>query len=338
MRKLCDIRTGIRRPLDRPAPGQLLILALTAGFLLSAAAGSVLATEDLSPAADTSACDFLWKDVGEPVSNKDERFGDYVEICKPEFLVRHNNTTRTPDWVIERLTEDIVTGTNKRPRVKFAPDPAVPEGKSAVDTDYARSLYARGHQAASADFKSNLDWMKQTFVFSNAVPQEGPGFNSSIWSQFEDMVRDLAVSRGEIIVITGPVYQDPHGKDIIIPESQNPCGREIVLPALKRKAVCGGKTGKGPTLDCSGEEGVAIPAGLFKIIVDPDIGRVNAYLLPNIDHPSRRERGTTSEEYLKTFRVSVLNIEDRTGYKFLPDYDRHERRSQKESCPATMVR
>ncbi|MBD1547117.1 DNA/RNA non-specific endonuclease [Roseibium aggregatum] len=337
MKMPSNTRSRKPRKDDRPNLFRQFAVAFAAGLTMTAFSGIAQAAEDCPPQADISACAFLWKDVGEPVSRKDDPC-DYAEICKPEFLTRYNFATRTPDWVMERLTKDIVTGTNKRPKVKFKPDPAVPEDKSAKDDDYARSLYARGHQAASADFKSNLDWMKQTFVFSNAVPQEGPGFNSSIWSQFEDMVRDLAVSRGEIIVITGPVYQDPQGKDIVIPESQNPCGREIVLPALKRKAVCGGKTGKGPNLACSEEEGVAIPAGLFKIIVDPGIGRVNAYLLPNIDHPSRRERGMTSEEYLKIWRVSVLNIEDRTGYKFLPEYDRHERRSQKESCPATMVR
>jgi len=338
MKKLCDIPAGKPRPRHRTGPGRLFVFVLTAGLTLAAVSGSARATESCAPPADTSACDFLWKDVGLPVSNKDEGCNDYVEICKPEFLVRHNNTTKTPDWVIERLTEELVTGTNKRPKVGFKPDPEVPADRTAVDDDYARSLYARGHQAASADFKSNRDWMIQTFVFSNAVPQEGPGFNSSIWSQFEDMVRDLAVSRREIVVITGPVYQDPRGKDIVIPESQNPCGREIVLPALKRKAICGGKTGEGPNLACAEEDGVAIPAGLFKIIVDPGVGRVNAYLLPNIDHPSRSERGTTSQDYLRTFRLSVLNLEDRTGFKFLPEYDRHERRSQKESCPATMVR
>ena len=338
MKKFSNFRLQKPRHYSRPDLFRQFALALTAALACTAASSAAWATESCAPQADISACDFLWKEIGLPVSNKDEGCNDYVEICKPKFLVRHNNTTKTPDWVIERLTKDLVTGTNKRPKVGFKPDPAVPEGKSAEDDDYLRSLYARGHQAASADFKSNRDWMKQTFVFSNAVPQESSGFNSSIWSQFEDKVRDLAESRGEIVVITGPVYQDPRGKDIVIPESQNPCGREIVLPALKRKAVCGGKAGKGPTLDCSEEEGVAIPAGLFKIIVDPGIGRVNAYLLPNIDHPSRREREMTSEEYLKTWRVSVLNLEDRTGYKFLPDYDRHERRSQKESCPATMVR
>jgi endonuclease G len=208
--------------------------------------------------------------------------------------------------------------------------------RSAQNRDYTNSLYARGHQAASADFSADEKWMEDTFVFSNAVPQEGAGFNSSIWSQLEDRVRDIAVERGEVYVVTGPVYQDVRGKDVVVPKRQNPCGRRIELPALPRKQVCGGNPGPEPEPSCN--DRVAIPAGLFKIIVDPQLGRVNAYLLPNIDHPSGAERRTSTDEYLGLWRVSVLNLEDRTGYTFLPEFDRHDRRAQKESCPATMLR
>ncbi len=308
-------------------------------FVLMTASSRPSAAAPESVTLDLTACKHLIEHIGEPVSNKDERAGEYGTYCYPDYLVRRNHAAKIPDWVIERLTRDLVTGTNKRPHVDFRPEPAVPENARVDDdTTYLRSGYARGHQAASADFKSDKQLMINTFYFSNSVPQESSGFNSSIWSQFEGRVRDLAEERGEVYVITGPVYQNLAGKDIVVPESQNPCGREITLPALERKYVCGGVKGEGPTLECDEKDGVAIPAGLYKIIVDPSIGRVNAYLLPNIDHPSKSERGTSTEAYLKLWRVSVLNLEDRTGYTFLPEFDRHDRHAQKESCPATMVR
>ncbi len=309
------------------------------GGLTTAGVSSALAQRDCPDPevrTDPVSCESIWEGIGLPVSNNDEAAGAFTYVCHDKFLVRHNNETKTPDWVIERLTAELVSGDNSRPDEAFKPDSCVAPARSAVDNDYRLSLYARGHQAASADFSVNEQWMRDTFVFSNAVPQEGAGFNSSIWSEFEDKVRNLARERGEIYVITGPVYQDPHGGDIVVPEEQNPCGREIRLPALERKEICGGTKSGGPTANC--DDGVAIPAGLFKIIIDPGIDRVNAYLLPNIDHPSRKERGTSTEEYLATWRVSVLNLEDRTGYKFLPNLSRHDRRAQLESCPATMFR
>jgi DNA/RNA endonuclease G (NUC1) len=280
------------------------------------------------------SCKSLWEGIGLPLSNKDDDADAFTYVCHEKFLVRHNNETKTPDWVIERLTADQVAKELSRPDQAFKPDTCLPSSGQAIDNNYRLSLYARGHQAASADFSVNEKWMRDTFVFSNAVPQEGAGFNSSIWSQLEAKVRDLARDRGEIYVITGPIYQNPNGKEIVVSEEQNPCGREIRLPVLDRKEICGGSKAAGPTLSCT--EGVAIPAGLFKVIVDPGLGRVNAYLLPNIDHPSRKERGTSTDEYLATWRVSVLNLEDRAGYTFLPGLSRHERKAQVEACPATM--
>jgi DNA/RNA endonuclease G (NUC1) len=284
---------------------------------------------------DPESCEALWEGIGLPVSNKDDAGTGFTYVCHEKFLVRHNDETKSPDWVIERLTAELVSGEESRPDAPFKSEKCVPRAGRAEDSDYARSRYARGHQAASADFSVNEEWMRDTFVLSNAVPQEGAGFNSSIWSQFEAKVRNLARERGEVYVITGPVQQDEDGHDIVVAKNQNPCRFEIRLPALSRKEICGGSRSK-PALECV--DGVAIPAGLFKIIVDPAVDRVNAYLLPNIDHPSREERGTSTEEYLATWRVSVLNLEDRTGYTFLPGLSRHERRSRVESCPATMVR
>ena len=283
---------------------------------------------------DPVSCEALWEGIGLPVSNKDDDEDGFTYVCHEQFLVRHNSTTKTPDWVIERLTAELVSGDNKRPKVKFRSEPCAPGTGRAVDTDYTNSEYARGHQAASDDFAVNLDWMKDTFVLSNAVPQQGEGFNSSIWAQFEKRVRDLAADRGELYVITGPVYQKRRG-DIVVSATENACGVEIRLPKLPRASVCGGESGE-PKSPCA--NGVAIPAGLFKIIVDPGRGRVNAYLMPNIDHSLIREDGVSTEDYFASWRASVRNVEDNVGYAFMPNLSRHERRAQLESCPGTMIR
>eukprot|EP00439_Symbiodinium_sp_Y106_P089997 s1_g2533.t1 len=302
-------------------------------MLTSARADECPAAEALT---DPNSCKEIWEAIGLPQSLKDERPGSHTYICHKGFLTRYNHETKTPDWVIERLTHEMVTGTYSRPRVGFKPDPCVDEAVSALDDDYLNSLYARGHQAASDDFSFNKTWMKDTFFFSNAVPQEGGGFNSSVWRQFEDLVKDVAERRSEIYVITGPIYQNNRNTRVVIPKTQNPCRNRVEMLPLERTHVCGGTSGEGPVLQCEG--GVAIPGGLFKILVDPAAGRTNAFVMPNIDHPSQAERGTNIRGYMDRWQVSILNVEDRTGYNFLPNLSKRERRIQEERCPVPMLR
>lgn len=330
-------RTGRQRATGGRAMPLAPVLMLCGLLALVGGGRPAHAAQCPAPAGptDPQSCVDLWRPIGLPVSNNDERACQHTIVCHTGYLLRHNNLTRTPDWVIEHLTRERVEQLNTRPDVDFSPEPEIPEAGRALDKDYLRSGYARGHQAASADFAFDDAWMQDTFFFSNSVPQVGGKFNSSIWSQFEKRVRRIATERGEIHVITGPIYAEPDGSEIVIPAEQNNCGNEIRLPAPRRKLICGG-TSDGPTLDCP--EGVAIPAALFKIIIDGPGHRVNAYILPNRDHLSGRERGTSTARYLRTWRVTVLNVEERTGYDFLPDLDRHDQIALEEQCPATMIR
>lgn len=252
-----------------------ILAALIVGLLWTMGPG-VARQCPSAPVNNPQMCKNVWQAIGLPESNKDERACQHTFVCHKGYVVRHNNETKTPDWVIERLTKETVEALNTRPHKNFVPEAAVPESGQAKDPDYLRSGYARGHQAASADFAFDTPWMEDTFYFSNSVPQVGGRFNSSIWSQFEKRVRQIATERGEIYVITGPIYQDPQNKEIVIPEEQNRCGNEIRLPALVRKHICGGSKGSGPNMQC--DDGVAIPAGLFKIIMDVPGNRVNAYI------------------------------------------------------------
>jgi DNA/RNA endonuclease G (NUC1) len=283
---------------------------------------------------DPQTCARLWERIGLPESRKGDDEEDYRYVCHLGFMVRHNNLTKTPDWVIERLSSAEVKKEATRPRVGFKAEACIPPGKRAVDADYVNSLFARGHQAPSDDFSFNLEWMKDTFVLSNVVPQEGEGFNSGIWLALEKRIRRIAAGLDEIYVITGPVYQKPGARAAVVPAAQNPCENEVTLESLDRRAVCGG-TREEPNRACEG--GVAIPAGLFKIVfIPPD--RMNAYILPNIDHSALRERGTSVDAYLARWRVSVNNVEERVQYDFFPDFSRRERRTMEEECPATRLR
>jgi len=130
-----------------------------------------------------NSCSELWGAVGWPESHKDPAAmllhipeGMVVPApevaCREHYVTQYNYHTKNPDFVIERLNASTTDGDNTRPDVSFKPDELLPSGGTgALDRDYRNSGLARGHNAASADFKSDADWMKQTFRFSNAVPQ-----------------------------------------------------------------------------------------------------------------------------------------------------------------------
>lgn len=309
-------------------------LALTAAMPQAALAlvcddeGAGQTETPAATANDPESCRVLWEKIGLPEAGTDI---DATFVCHQRYVLLHNNENKTPDWVIEPLNRRQVTGKNTRPEgKKFSAEDGVCKAAQAVDKDYTKSGYDRGHQAASADFSSNGPWMDDTFVLSNAVPQEGLGFNRGIWKQFEALVRKLAADRGELYVITGPIYANARGSISPITKRNNACKTEITFDKPDKASICPGNSGSSKkTCDA----GVAVPVGLFKILYDPVAKRANAYVMPNTDH--RADEAKDSLEYLKKFRTTVKVVERYTGFQFLPDIP--GRKAQVEECVATMM-
>lgn len=291
-------------------------------------------------ATDPDTCREIWDSVGLPEIHKDLDSDDFVEVCHDGYIALHNHLTRTPDWVIERVTAEMVTGDNARPDASWRQEQAAPVDRRARDSDYTKSGFSRGHQAPSANFKHSVETMKDTFVFSNAVPQVGAGFNSGAWSTLEARIRAVAESRGELVVITGPIYQPEDGGDFVIEADDNLCGSRIVLPALPQKTIC--KANNRDSDDACEEAvagevrstGVAVPAALFKIVYDPERKRLNAFVMPNVDHGPLKGR-TPTREYIKRFRTTLEFVEERTGYRFLTALDDRDRTVVAAHCTGT---
>jgi endonuclease G len=84
----------------------------------------------------------------------------------------------------------------------FRPDPSVPN--SPTPQDYTRSGYDRGHLAPAADFRWDVQAMSESFYMSNITPQK-PAFNRGIWKQLEEQVRDWALEKDTLYIVTGAV-------------------------------------------------------------------------------------------------------------------------------------
>src|SRR6266508_1475799 len=269
-------------------PCAAIVLALGIGLWLNGP------SEGQPDPTDPKSCSDIWSEVGLPESSSTNT-EDNTSVCHDGYITGHNSRTKTPDWVIERLTSDLVKGSQPRPGVKFKADPALGEKPKAV-------------------------------------PQEGIGFNTGVWSGLERLVRTLAEQRSPLFVITGPVYQQR--KAIQVTRKSDACRNEITLAPLDNQSIC---PAHNENANAKCDAGVAVPAALYKIIYDPGQGgRVNAYLLPNVNHiPLKHSEKTL--EYLKRYQVAVSTVEELTGYQFLTALTRRKQLQLKESCGATML-
>ena len=125
----------------------------------------------------------------------------------------------------------------------FRPDPDLPQGERAELKDYRRSGYDRGHMAPAAAMKWDQQAMSESFLLSNVAPQ-GPRFNRGIWRVLEKKVRDWTTQRGELYVVTGPIYVWNETETI-------------------------------------GPDQVSIPTHFYKVIFDPVRIEAIAFILPN---------------------------------------------------------
>lgn len=121
------------------------------------------------------------------------------------YALGYSERYEQPLWVSYRLTADEVTNTVvARAGQRFLPDLAIATG-SALPSDYTRSGYDRGHLAPAADFRFDRQTMLESFSMANMSPQL-PAFNRGMWKRLEEHVRALAVQRGSLVVVTGPIF------------------------------------------------------------------------------------------------------------------------------------
>ncbi len=141
------------------------------------------------------------------------------------------------------LTRDeIESGTIERTD-NFRSDTSIVTGSASL-ADYRGSGFDRGHLAPAGDMKWDQLAMSQSFLMSNMSPQL-PAFNRGIWRKLETEVRNWALEKDSLYVITGPLFS--------------------------------------PADSLIGENGVGVPSHYFKVLVDlspPDHDMI-AFLLPN---------------------------------------------------------
>ncbi len=165
------------------------------------------------------------------------------DVCYSGYAFKHSGLTRTPLYSAEHLTSArLLQAKGMRRHSTFFPDPNIPAAGRAELSHYAHSGYDRGHVAPSADMPDQQS-QQECFSLANMVPQV-PEINRGVWEKVEKSVRKMAKERGDIYVVSGPLFM----------------GNNIQL--------MGGA--------------VMVPTHTFKAIYDPGRGESGAYLVDNV--------------------------------------------------------
>lgn len=130
-------------------------------------------------------------------------------LRRTAYTASYDSGTRLPYWVAWHLTAEHTDGEYGRKGLKFAEDEDVPEPR-ATDSDYYNSGYDRGHLCPSADCKWSDEAQRQSFLFTNACPQDH-GLNAGDWNEMEQQCRRWAREFGSLYIVSGPIlYKGKH--------------------------------------------------------------------------------------------------------------------------------
>jgi endonuclease G, mitochondrial len=165
------------------------------------------------------------------------------DVCYSGFSLKHSGITRTPIYSAEHLTRDrLAMAKGMKRSSKFYPDPNIPASERAELHHYVKSGFDRGHVAPSADMFDQQS-QQECFTLANMVPQE-PSVNRGVWERVESTTRKLTKDRGELFVVTGPIFT---GKLLQIGDA------------------------------------IMVPTQVFKAIYDPKRNEAGAYLVGNVE-------------------------------------------------------
>lgn len=190
------------------------------------------------------------------------------EICHLNYAIIHRCDVKAPVAVFEHLTVAVMTGPAKR-KDNFHSDTLVTPECSATLADYATvgKTHDRGHMAPAGNNTQNDTIMSESFNLSNMVAQIANN-NRVGWRLLETAERQWAMVSGtDYYIISGGIYDEGH-------------------------RVVG--------------NGLGIPTRLYKIIIEKNSNKIQAWLMPNASIGSD----------WKKYEVSISDVEEATKMKF----------------------
>lgn len=178
-----------------------------------------------------------------------------ITIKHTYYTLSYSSKDKQAEWVAYSLTPMSINGVQKRAS-KFMADPLIRD--AVAPSSYTKSGYDRGHLCPAADMKLNSVSMNETFYMSNMSPQV-PSFNRGIWSKLEEKVRNWALQKNGVYVITGPLLNKSCGF----------VARSITVPCAYYKIVFKQtKSGVEAIAFMLPNAGSAVPLSQFVVTID----------------------------------------------------------------------
>lgn len=152
-----------------------------------------------------------WLETPAATAGSDYYTGTFYAGGERNYSYLYQKSRYTSLWVAYPLTKNHTTGSATSSNWNYNPDFAsslqINVKNNSYGKNYNNSTYSRGHQIPAADRKCNSTMRGQTYYLTNQTPQNQNGFNSPMWSNLEDAVRDLTNSTDTVYVVTGAAFQ-----------------------------------------------------------------------------------------------------------------------------------
>lgn len=121
------------------------------------------------------------------------------------YSIGYNPAAREPAWVYYHLTRARLDSALLARKGRFVADPETSD-LQGNDKDYAGSSFDKGHMVPCEDMSFDEVAMKETFYYSNCVPQTSK-LNRGQWKNLEQLVRNWTMDNDALDVIAGPVIE-----------------------------------------------------------------------------------------------------------------------------------
>lgn len=192
------------------------------------------------------------------------------------YSLFYDSRFKIPFYTYEHLTTKNLKKNVDRKGYSFKENSSIYPLHRSQLKDYAHSGYDRGHMAAAAQHQNGQLELQETFLLSNACP-ENPNLNRGLWNHLEHQVRNELKTSFEVDVVTGPLFlaQEVQGKNYVV-------------------------------FEVIGEDQVAVPTHFFKVIKTKE--KIKAYIIPNQDIPKNNS--------IENYEVTLETIEKVSGLQF----------------------